>query len=191
MAQIRKGNSNMLVDEVLHNIEEGLAFEVSVVGTPEEHHSVAQELINRMKDKPDYQRIACVDLSKCDSFADMLYQILRLIKEDAKLAADDVEIDWEEVFEGQSEGELVYIFQGILADFSSTFIQFLLVIEHFELAKTWNATQCGLMRGFFADNNSPLCGIFMADRTIEEITKLPEGSSPLFNIFSIWNLEVE
>ncbi|MCR5675948.1 MAG: hypothetical protein K6G16_09590 [Lachnospiraceae bacterium] len=138
----------------------------------------------------------CVDLEKAGDFAGLLRIVLDAIftqipekaggeagEEIDELAAEFYKE--EEGADRSAESEyLKVVFQELLEDIlPETGVRVILILAHFEAAAdSWDRYDFGFMR---ANNfiDCPPSLLLYADRALCEVSELPDGSSPFYNIF--------
>ena len=138
---------------------------------------------------PSHVRFFLVDTARFSDTAALFRHILLSLAEDPRAKDDDISISARRIQKATDEKSACLEIECILDDYTKTDVHIVLVLTHFDAAPAyWGSNSCGWLRE--AINTLPSFSCIIAGaKPVFEITKLPAGSSPLFNIFSNTSLE--
>lgn len=153
-------------------------------------NEIADNLVEGIKGLDPTNRVVRIDLSGCNSFSDLLSQILIILFDDPKFSNDDTLVVRDDFQDEDDEGELCYQLNCVLKeDFKLANIHTLVIFEHFEAVRDiWNSGNFGWMRGLLCDSRL-LSIVILSSVRANEVSEEPRGSSPFYNIFDIVPVE--
>lgn len=130
-------------------------------------------------------RTVCLDVKMFDNFRDMMKQLLIITFQDGKFSVEDTMVSKEDFIDENSEAEICYQITCLLEDFSMNGIYMLLMIKNYdEVKEKWTPSNFGWIRGVMCDNQN-LSIMLFSEKSAEEISKEPLGSSPFYNIIEV------
>lgn len=134
-------------------------------------------------------RVICLDAKEYDNFADMMKNFLLDAFGDEKFQAEDTLVSKEEFADENSESEICYQTTCLLEDFSMNGIYVLFIITNYdEVKEKWSSSNYGWIRGIVCDNQN-LSVLLFSEKSAEEVSKEPVGSSPFYNIIEVTRVE--
>lgn len=152
---------------------------------PERLEEYVGGIINEIKAAESDIRTICLDAREYGNFADMMKNFLLCSFQDIKFKADDTLVSKEDFADETSESEICYQTTCLLEDFSMNGIYVLFIITNYDAVKEkWSSSNYGWIRGIVCDNQN-LSVLLFSEKSAEEVSKEPVGSSPFYNIIEV------
>lgn len=126
-----------------------------------------------------------LNLKEYTTFADMLHSMLMQLFDSSNFDISNLSVTREEVEDEYREGQCCFLAECIFfSDLPEENVHVMLLLENYEVsADVWNASNYSWMRALMCEASTTAITL-ISDRTASEVSELPVGSSPFYNIFS-------
>ena len=183
-------NAKELIGHMLGRLTEGRHFKFTGYTENESiRFDFANELTEAAKELPENCRIVRMDVSAYTTIDEFIRALALKMLEDPALKPTDTIAKPANFGETVSMKDMQLWFSVMLAQFAKAGIRYLMVFENFDAAPSyWQSADFAWLRNQLDGSKVLSCAV-LAPVHIQEVTELPVGCSPLWNIF-LWSSEI-